>query len=399
MLGGEQPGRHHGEAGLEELRGLQGEAAEIDPAGGALDLAAGDQGQRREDEREGEADHGQAPQVAQAEQGDAEDDGERDRQQHEVVAHQIEAVEADAHGHRRAGRHHQDDAAEHEHAERRQHPAVDRPPPPGDDAGIGAGEGQRHCILRRTAPPLACIGPTQSGFDELAEDLAALLEIGELVEGGGGRRQQHDRAGLALVLGLAMGGRERGGDGAALRAGDAAFEGSREALARLADQEGVGDARIEGLEPVEAGLLRATAEDPVDRLVAGERLGRGVGVGRLAVVDVADVADGRDQLLAVGEAGIALDARDDLRRGQADRGAGGEGGGGVLPVVLAEQVGRVGQSQHALGLAGAVVLQPAVMGVDAAGHRSLAGDRNHRLLPGADEAGAEGAAVARRRRR
>ncbi len=84
------------------------------------------------------------------------------------------------------------------------------------------------------------------------------------------------------------------------------MERSGEPLGRLADQEGMGDARKIGLEPIEARLLGAAAEDPVDRLVAGERLLRGVGVGRLAVIDIGDAADGGDQLLPVRQPGKDL---------------------------------------------------------------------------------------------
>ena len=65
-----------------------------------------------------------------------------------------------------------------------------------------------------------------------------------------------------------------------------ALELAGEQLGRLADQEGVADAVEPGRERRHAALLRLAAQDPVDVAIGRQRARRGVGVGRLAVVDV-----------------------------------------------------------------------------------------------------------------
>src|SRR6185437_15934907 len=88
----------------------------------------------------------------------------------------------------------------------------------------------------------SCARPGQR-LDEAAEDVAALLEIGELVEGRAGRRQQDHGARLALRQRRLA----RRGDGApelaAAAQGHAPIECRGELLGRLADEEGVADAR------------------------------------------------------------------------------------------------------------------------------------------------------------
>jgi len=54
--------------------------------------------------------------------------------------------------------------------------------------------------------------------------------------------------------------------------------------------------------------LGFAAEDPIDRLITDQRLLGGVGIGRLAVIDIAHAGNGRDQLLAMGETGICANA-------------------------------------------------------------------------------------------
>src|SRR3546814_1238483 len=61
------------------------------------------------------------------------------------------------------------------------------------------------------------------------------------------------------------------------------FERSGKSLGRLADEEGMGDAAVVGLQPGKAAFLGAPAGDPQDAVVAGQRLGGGVGIGRLGV--------------------------------------------------------------------------------------------------------------------
>ena len=102
--------------------------------------------------------------------------------------------------------------------------------------------------------------------DEAAEGVAAHLEIGELVEGGAGRRQQHHGAGNVLA---ARAGREAAVDCrrevAAAGIGDLAVERRRELLGRVADQEGVPHALEIGRERRDPAFLGKAAGDPVDR--------------------------------------------------------------------------------------------------------------------------------------
>ena len=90
-------------------------------------------------------------------------------------------------------------------------------------------------------------------------------------------------------------------------------------------------------------LLRPAAGDPVDAIVAGQRPGGGVGVGRLPVVDVGHAVDDGDPLLAVRQAGEIEDgpARSSSPATPSARGRG-IGRRGVLPVVLAGQRPRLG---------------------------------------------------------
>ena len=92
-----------------------------------------------------------------------------------------------------------------------------------------------------------------------------------------------------------------------------------------------------------AALLRLAAQDPVDVAIGRQRAGRGVGVGRLAVVDVDDPADRGDALLAMRQAGIALEPRHDLLARHLEPAAGRPGAGGVLRIVVARQGRHVGE--------------------------------------------------------
>ena len=102
-----------------------------------------------------------------------------------------------------------------------------------------------------------------------AEGLAARLEVGKLVERGAGRRQQDHRARATIApRGVASPG-HRGGEIAALRDRHAAFQRRGEAIRRLADQEGVGDARQKRFQRVEPFVLGPAAGDPVNIVVTG----------------------------------------------------------------------------------------------------------------------------------
>src|SRR6185312_11923244 len=106
-------------------------------------------------------------------------------------------------------------------------------------------------------------------------------------------------------------------------------------------------------------FLRHAASDPVDRLIAGERLRRRVGVGRLRVVDETHARNGRDRLLPVFEAGEARDPRDDIGAGKPQRTRRGIGGGGILPIVPPREERHVFQIHHFFGASSYIVKQTA----------------------------------------
>jgi hypothetical protein len=113
-----------------------------------------------------------------------------------------------------------------------------------------------------------------------------------LVEGGRGGREQDHRPRSLLGRGIADRRRHGAIQRSALPRGDAmGLQPALEIRRRLADQIGPRDAGKIRLEPVEPRLLGPPAEDPIDGVVAGQRLGRGVGIGRLAVVDEADAVE------------------------------------------------------------------------------------------------------------
>src|ERR1700709_2344265 len=100
--------------------------------------------------------------------------------------------------------------------------------------------------------------------DGRAEDVTALLEIGELVEGGAGGRGQDAVRGQPRWRGSGGGGANRGIE----RAGDLierlAAERRGESLRGIADQVGLADAREEGRQAFDAAVFRLAAGDPED---------------------------------------------------------------------------------------------------------------------------------------
>ncbi len=174
------------------------------------------------------------------------------------------------------------------------------------------------------------------------------------------------------------------GDGLVERAGnlarDAACERLGESLRGFADEKCLADAREQRRQAGDALFLRLSAGDPVDVGVAGERLFRRVGVGRLAVVDVTHAVDLGDQLLAVRQAGEALDAGDRGCLVETEGAGCGVGGGRVLSVMPSGQMRRLGEVEHRPGLAVEIVDQFSVLDIDAARGRGVGRDR-HRLLP------------------
>src|SRR5262245_38607365 len=121
--------------------------------------------------------------------------------------------------------------------------------------------------------------------DQLAEPVAAHLEVAVLVEGGAGRRPQHYRLLQPGCFGVAGGklGRplERAGD----LVGRPPLELGGKASRRFPDEISLTDAREEARERGDAAGLRLAARDPEDIGEAGERLRRRIRVGGLRIVD------------------------------------------------------------------------------------------------------------------
>ncbi len=165
----------------------------------------------------------------------------------------------------------------------------------------------------------------------------------------------------------------RGVERAAHLIGHRARQGVGEALRRLADQEGAGDAREQRTQALDAAFLGLAAGDPIDAVVADHRFFGGIGIGGLAVIDVADAVDDGDHLLAMAQAGIGGQALGD-RLGRHAAGARHRiGRAGILPIVAARQAGDRLEIDDLFS----IVDQHAVRGVDAALHHPLDGDRVH----------------------
>ncbi len=97
--------------------------------------------------------------------------------------------------------------------------------------------------MRAADHATASIGICVKRGDGAAERLAAILEIGELVERRAGRREEHRRLGTAVERGVLR----RHPDGSLKIAGDhvrhLAGKHGGKLVRRLADQIGLGDAR------------------------------------------------------------------------------------------------------------------------------------------------------------
>ncbi len=147
--------------------------------------------------------------------------------------------------------------------------------------------------------------------------------------------------------------------------GEGAADEAAEFGCRIADEIGAADLWEEAFEPGKAAGLRQPPGNPIDRIETGERLGGGVGIRRLGVVDEEHAAEAADLLHAVGEAGKALEPGRDLFTRQADRAAQGEGRGGVLRVVLPAQRADALKAEGRAGLAVFHLDQRAAFGINA----------------------------------
>ena len=176
-------------AGLQEFGRLQREPGEIDPAPGALDLAADEEGEGGQRQATTEADHGDAPdRPAGACSETAEHDRGGDRQQRELAADEMQLSSPDAVRHRRARRQ-REQAAEGDEDGEREPGSSGRPSTTSGRGCCGrcARNAGRSCRALRLNRSLREPRP------ELRKRSPRASKLGELIEGGAGRRQQHDR--------------------------------------------------------------------------------------------------------------------------------------------------------------------------------------------------------------
>ena len=141
----------------------------------------------------------------------------------------------------------------------------------------------------------------------------------------------------------------------------------------------MGHARKEGGQRGDAACLGAPAGDPVDVVEAGQGAGGGGGVGGFAVVHERHLADFGHGLLAMRQAGEALEGPGQVLAGQAQGADGPIGGGGVLPVVDAQQRAQTGDVHDLQGRGTGLVGQhaafrdiDATFDAPASGHRQNA---------------------------
>ena len=149
--------------------------------------------------------------------------------------------------------------------------------------------------------------------------------------------------------------------------GETALEGGRQSIRRLADEVAVRDVPDQRQQIAEAAGFRSAAGDPVDVVEARETPGRGLGIGRLAVVDEPYGAQTRHLLHAVRQALERGEAGDDGRLVDAQASQRRYRRRGVLVVVRAAQAlegvepadRSIAVMEHALGHAVVGVRSPA----------------------------------------
>ena len=247
----------------------------------------------------------------------------------------MERRQIESFGDRRAGRERHHHADHHQRAERAEQPAIDGAKPIGDGTALRSGHHDR--LLLGLAAGSASRAAAIRADDEVAETIAARFEIGELIVGGAGRRQQHHRLRRRAERRVARRGAKRVLQRAASLEGHFVAERAREFVARRADQIGLGDAREQRAQRLDAALLGLAAENPKDVAERQQRLLGGVGVGGLGVVDEQNPPLPPHLLHAVGEAGERGEPARDLLGAEAQRARRGEGEGRVLAVVRAAQ--------------------------------------------------------------
>ena len=125
----EQPRDQNHECRLEEFPRLNVDAEDHQPAPRALDLGAEIGRRGNQDQADDENDQRQLADPARRQKGRREEHRGGGNEEKYLVVDEMERVEADARGDRRARRQTKDDAAQHQGAERRQRQPVDCPPP------------------------------------------------------------------------------------------------------------------------------------------------------------------------------------------------------------------------------------------------------------------------------
>ncbi len=143
----------------------------------------------------------------------------------------------------------------------------------------------------------------------------------------------------------------------------------------------------------DAAGLRLAAGDPENVGEAGQRLGGGVGIGRLGVVDEQHAADASDLLHAVREAGKRHQALLDRVGREPERERGADGAGGVLRIVHAAQ--RADAADMGDGARGAARRLHDLLGLDIepVGERPAHRDANEPIAGALDAVGGGGAPV------
>ncbi len=172
---------------------------------------------------------------------------------------------------------------EQEHGEHQS--AVHGEPPLGEKAAVATSEQHGHLLELSSSTPGSC-------GDGLDEGIAAHFEIGILVEGGAGGRQQHDRTRPPIAPAHRAAPRRPPCPACRIfSTGMAPPSVAANCIRGLADQIGFAPrGRNSGLQRLDAARLRDAAGDPVDVLEGGQRLLRRIGIGGLGVVDEGDAA-------------------------------------------------------------------------------------------------------------
>src|SRR5690606_6795419 len=120
--------------------------------------------------------------------------------------------------------------------------------------------------------------------------------------------------------------------------------------------------------------------DPVDPVVAGECLAGGVCIGRLGIIYEGDPGDFGDLLLPMRKTRKGAETGGDHRRFDTGRLAGGIGGSGILPIVFAWQARQLAKGQYRRLLAGGLVPEHAILGINSSWRPPAAGNGPDHLI-------------------